>query len=194
MSVFGGLVLLSFLGGTLAFWSKLMQRWFLLKLYYLVDSLNHSHLRFLCQLTNQNNQGNKFHSQRAPYAPTWFQGRTSARISKSSSLRRRKKKQTCFFFQPQEKKQTCYVIMQFMIYLYMYIIYVGDWLSILLSSIYYQQLPMKSSEKMLLEVLLPKKIFSGGSWWSKFPRLIWGKRSLDLYYRCFRNPAKKCSS
>ena len=104
------------------------------------------------------------------------------------------KKKTDMFFFPASREKTNLLCNCVVYDISMYIIYVGDWLSILLSSIYYQQLPMKSSEKMLLEVLLPKKIFSGGSWWSKFPRLIWGKRSLDLYYRCFRNPAKKCSS
>lgn len=141
ISVFGGLVFLSSLGGTLAFWSKLMQGLVLLKLYYPVDSLNLSHLRFLCQLTNQNNQGNKFHPQRAPYAPTWFQGRTSARISKSSSLGRRQKNQTCFFFQPQEKNKSLhanllcncvsydifviYYVYKYDVYIYIYILVIG---------------------------------------------------------------------
>lgn len=45
ISVFGGLGFLSFLGRTLAVWSKLMQRWVLFKLYYPFESLkslNHS--------------------------------------------------------------------------------------------------------------------------------------------------------
>lgn len=83
-------------------------------------------------------------------------------------------------------------------YIYIYI-HIGHWLFILLSSIYYQQQPPVVFQNAAVIPCFGRSFNSPKNLLRRWlvvqiPIDLWGKRSLDPYYRCFWNPAKQCSS
>lgn len=174
-----------------------MQGWVPLKLYYPADSLNHStSVSCASSQTKTTRETISIHKGHLTH-PRGFKGELQRGISKSSSLGRRQKNQTCFFFQPQEKDKSlhanllcnCVSYDIFVIYyVYKYDVYISIYIYTYWSLVIYlikQYLlptttPLQSS-KILQSFHVfgcpstPLKIFSGGSWWSKFPRLM-GKK------------------